>query len=87
MNLESYQAEMHKMMENSALIYSCLIKDIHTEGVVLARKYKLLRTSYNVFMFGTIVATVAFIIASLIQPPKLTATPANNSNKISLHHP
>jgi len=87
MNLESYQTEMHKMMENSALIYSCLIKDIHTEGVVLARKYKLLRTSYNVFMFGTIVATVAFIIASLIQPPKLTATPANNSNKISLHHP
>jgi len=87
MGLESYQIEMHKMMENSALIYGCLIKDIHTEGVVLARKYKLLRTSYNVFMFGIIVATIAFIIASLIQPPKLTPSPTNNSNKVSLHHP
>jgi len=89
MGLDSYETEMHKMMENSGLIYNCLIKDIHTEGIVLARKYKLLRTAYNIFMFGLIAATLAFIIASVIQPPKLTPSAPNNtnSNKISLHHP
>jgi len=72
MSLESYQTEMHRLMESSGLIYNSLIKDIHTEGKVLARKYKLLRTSYNIFMFGLIAATLAFIIVSVMQPPKST---------------
>ena len=86
MSLETYQAEMHKMMDNSGLVYNCLIKDIYTEGKVLARKYKLLRISYNIFMFGLIAATLAFIIAAVMQPPKLTPSPSNNAKKVSVHH-
>lgn len=86
MSLEAYSTEMHKMMESEEMIYDCLIKDVHTEGLVLAKKYRLLRNSYNIFMFGIIAATVAFIIASVIQTPKLTSKSTDNTNKISLHH-
>ena len=40
-----------------------MIKDIYYLGIVLARKYKLLRISYNIFMYGLITAIIAFGIA------------------------
>jgi hypothetical protein len=43
-----------------------MVKDIYFLGVVLARKYRLLRISYNIFMFGMILAVIAFGIASYI---------------------
>jgi hypothetical protein len=32
----------------------------------LGKKYRLLRASYNIFMFGLIVSVIAFIISSLL---------------------
>jgi hypothetical protein len=66
MSLETYTAGMLKVMEDRDFLYGTLIRDLYSQGIVLGRKYKLLRASYNVFMYGLIVSVVAFIIASLL---------------------
>lgn len=66
MHLEEYSAGMEKVMNDKDFLYGTLIRDVYSQGVVLGRKYRLLRVAYNVFMFGLIIAVAAFIIASLI---------------------
>ena len=44
-------------------LYDTLIKDLYYLGLVLDRKYKILRIAYTVFMIGIIVSVSAFIIA------------------------
>jgi hypothetical protein len=85
MSLEAYRTDMHKMMDNTELIYDSLIQDVHTEGKVLAKKYKLLRNSYNIFMFGLIVAILAFIIVAVLQPSPLNPLP-DKPNKAIVQH-
>jgi predicted metal-dependent HD superfamily phosphohydrolase len=63
MGLADYNAGIQKMMDDSDYLYGSLIKDIYSQGVVLGRKYRLLRIAYNVFMFGIVAAVIAFIIA------------------------
>jgi predicted metal-dependent HD superfamily phosphohydrolase len=65
MSYEEYSGAMHAMMEDSDFLYGSLIKDVYSQGVVLSRKYRLLRTAYDVFMFGIIVSVLAFAIATI----------------------
>jgi hypothetical protein len=44
-----------------------MIKDIYYLGKVLGQKYKYLRISYNIFMFGFVIAILSFVIAMLYQ--------------------
>jgi len=64
MPLEDYKYGMEKVMEDKDFLYGSLIKDVYTQGVVLGKKYRLLRVAYNIFMFGLIISVFAFIIAS-----------------------
>ncbi|RYY41717.1 MAG: phosphohydrolase [Chitinophagaceae bacterium] len=61
MELEKYQWAMNELLKDREYIYSSLIKDTYYLGLVLARKYKFLRISYTIFMFGLIAAVLAFI--------------------------
>ena len=63
MKRDDYHWGMNKLMENANFLYSNLIDDIYFLGVVLAQKYKYLRISYNVFMFGIVVAVISFIVS------------------------
>ncbi|ANH83467.1 phosphohydrolase [Niabella ginsenosidivorans] len=63
MHLEDYARGMWKVMGDRDFLYGTLIKDVYSQGVVLGRKYKLLRLAYNIFMFGIVVSVLAFIIA------------------------
>jgi len=65
-SLEEYQWAMSTMMKDTEYLYRVLIKDIHQIGVVLGRKYKLVRLAYNVFMVGLIISVAAFFIATII---------------------
>ena len=69
MDLESYNEGMQKMMEDTDFLYGSLIKDVYAQGIVLGKKYHLLRIAYNVFMFGLIIAVAAYVIASVITQP------------------
>jgi len=62
-SLEEYENAMRRMMGDSDYLYGSLIKDIHHLGVVLGRKYKLIRLAYNVFIVGIIISVLAFAIA------------------------
>ncbi|KAA5536478.1 HD domain-containing protein [Taibaiella lutea] len=65
MNLNDYADGMHQVMEDKEFLYDSLIRDVYSQGVVLGRKYRLLRISYSIFMFGLILAVLSFIIASI----------------------
>lgn len=65
MNLDDYMAGMKEVMNDREFLYGTLIKDVYAQGVVLGRKYRLLRISYNIFMFGLILSVLAFVIASI----------------------
>ncbi|WP_316752294.1 Pycsar system effector family protein [Pedobacter gandavensis] len=66
MSLPEYEGGMLKMMEDRDFLYGSLIRDLYAQGVVLGRKYRLLRVAYNVFMFGIIASVLAFITASVL---------------------
>ncbi|HEX8024408.1 Pycsar system effector family protein, partial [Mucilaginibacter sp.] len=66
MSYQDYSDGMEKMMEDREFLYGSLIRDNYSQGVVLGKKYRLLRASYNIFMFGLIVSVIAFIISSLL---------------------
>ncbi|MET3874606.1 MULTISPECIES: Pycsar system effector family protein [Chitinophaga] len=70
MHLEEYQWGIRQMMDDSDFLYSSMTRDIYYLGVVLGHKYKLLRISYNIFMFGLIISVGAFLIAAIFFPVK-----------------
>lgn len=63
MKRADYHWGMNKLMENANFLYSNLIDDIYFLGVVLAKKYRYLRVSYNIFMYGVVIAVITFIIS------------------------
>lgn len=65
MNYEAYASGMQAMMNDRDFLYGSLTKDVYSQGVVLGRKYRLLRVGYNVFMFGIVASVVSFVIASM----------------------
>jgi predicted metal-dependent HD superfamily phosphohydrolase len=80
--LEEYEWAMATVMTDRNYLYGMLIKDIHQLGVVLARKYRLVRLAYNVFMVGLIIAVTSFTIAALMNS-KEPAT-INNATGVPL---
>ncbi|MCF0059244.1 Pycsar system effector family protein [Dyadobacter sp. CY356] len=65
MAYSDYAAGMQAMMNDRDFLYGSLTKDVYSQGVVLGRKYRLLRVGYNVFMFGIVASVVSFVIASM----------------------
>ena len=66
MSYNDYSNGMIKMMNDREFLYGSLTKDVYSQGVVLGRKYRLLRVGYNVFMFGIVSSVIAFVIASVV---------------------
>jgi predicted metal-dependent HD superfamily phosphohydrolase len=67
MSLPDFDHGMRELMDDRDFLYGSLIKDLHGQGVVLGRKYRLMRTAYNVFMYGIIVSVLSFILAMVIE--------------------
>jgi hypothetical protein len=63
MPLEAYQKGIKQMLGDKEYLYSSLVKDIYYLGVVLGRKYRFLRISYTIFMYGLILSVLAFGLA------------------------
>jgi len=63
MELEDYEWALGELMKNDEDLYSIMIQDQYSLGKVLAKKYKLLRIAYNVFMFGIIISVLSFVFA------------------------
>lgn len=63
MPLDEYEWAVNEMMKDNTYLYNSMIKDLYFLGIVLERKYKLLRITYNIFMVGIIVSFLAFFFA------------------------
>lgn len=63
MPLEDYKWAMNEMMKDREYLYNSMIKDLYFLGIVLEKKYRLLRIAYNIFMIGIVLSVVAFVLA------------------------
>jgi predicted metal-dependent HD superfamily phosphohydrolase len=63
MPIKKYLWGMKQIMNEQEDVYENLIKDLYYLGVVLNRKYTLLRWTYTIFMIGIIASVAAFVIA------------------------
>lgn len=63
MPADEYLWAMNEMMKDKEYLYNSMVKDLYFLGLVLHRKYSLLRTTYTIFMIGIIVSVLAFVIA------------------------
>ncbi len=61
--LDKFEWGISELMEDGDLLYSSLTKDLYFLGLVLARKYRLLRITYNFFMIGLAITAVSFIVS------------------------
>jgi len=60
MDYDHYYEGMKQVMSDSEFLYASLIKDIHSQGIILGNKYKLLRISYTIFMYTLVASVLAF---------------------------
>ncbi len=63
MKLDEYEWAIKELVKDKEYIYSSLTKDLYFLGLVLNRKYNILRWTYTIFMIGIIISVVAFGLA------------------------
>jgi predicted metal-dependent HD superfamily phosphohydrolase len=63
MSLPDFEWAMGEMMKDRDYLYSSMKKDLYFLGLVLDRKYKILRLTYTVFIVGIVISVLAFAIA------------------------
>lgn len=63
MKLDEFEWAMHEMMQDRDYLYGSLTKDLYFLGLVLNRKYDLLRLTYTVFMIGIVISVISFAVA------------------------
>ncbi|HEY4326958.1 MAG TPA: Pycsar system effector family protein [Mucilaginibacter sp.] len=66
MDLKEFEYGIRQMMDDNEFLYGSLIKDIYWQGKVLGRKFRLLRISYDVFMYGMAVSVIAYLVAFFV---------------------
>ncbi len=59
MKREQYEMAMKELMNDREFLYGTMVRDLYYLGVVLARKYALLRVAYLVFMYGMVLAVLS----------------------------
>jgi hypothetical protein len=64
MRLKEYTHRVRETLGDRERLYDTLLEDIYFQGLVLSRKYRLLRTAYNVFMYGLVLSVIAFFLSS-----------------------
>ncbi|TXK71104.1 Pycsar system effector family protein [Mesonia sp. HuA40] len=63
MQFDQYKWAIDEILKDNDYIYEALTKDLYLLGIVLNRKYKLLRWTYTIFMTGIIISVIAFTLA------------------------
>lgn len=69
-SLDEYKWAMNTMMRDPDYLYGSVIQDIYHIGVILGRKYRLVRLAYTIFMIGILVSVTAFVLAMLLHTPQ-----------------
>jgi predicted metal-dependent HD superfamily phosphohydrolase len=67
MKLNDFEWGITEMMQDRDYLYGSLTKDLYFLGLVLNRKYKILRLTYTVFMIGILASVAAFAFSFYMQ--------------------
>ncbi len=59
---QEYLNEMDALINSRKDIYEHMTIDLHNQGLILTRKYKLLSYAYQVFMFGFAFSVLIFLV-------------------------
>ena len=70
MKLTDYEWAIQELIKDKKYVYSSLTKDLYYLGLVLNRKYKLLRLTYTAFMVGMVLSVIAFFVALKFYGPE-----------------
>lgn len=70
MELSQYNWAMNQLIKDKDYIYSSLTKDLYYLGIVLERKYRLLRWTYTIFMIGMVLSVIVFGVALKFYGPE-----------------
>lgn len=80
MKLADFEWAITELLKDKEYVYKSLTKDLYFLGVVLERKYRILRITYTVFMIGIVVSVITFAVAlktngkdidDVLPPPQL----------------
>lgn len=63
MPLDEYYKTLRNLIRKEENIYEALTTDLYYLGIVLNRKYKLLRMTYTIFTIGILASVIAFVLA------------------------
>lgn len=63
LDLDQYEEAVDAVFRDSELLYGNMVRDLYYLGQVLAKKYRYLTISYNVFMLGFVATVVTFLFA------------------------
>lgn len=82
MPIDDFHYGMMEMIRDEEFLYSSMTRDLYYLGVVLAKKYTFLRICYNIFLFGIIIAVLAFVFA-VVYHNATTELPLNSTSSIA----
>jgi hypothetical protein len=60
MTAEEYEQALDRIMQDRALLYGTIKRDIYRLGIDLSHRYIHIQRAYGVFLFGIVLATVVF---------------------------
>ncbi|MEO8109045.1 MAG: Pycsar system effector family protein [Ginsengibacter sp.] len=66
MNFDTYCNFMLHVMSDKQSLYIIMLRNIYEQGIVLGKKYKMLKIAYNVFMYGLVVSVIAFMVSYMV---------------------
>lgn len=64
MNFDEYRDSMLQVMNDRQILYVTMLRNLYEHGIVLGKKYRMLKAAYNVFMYGLVISVIAFLISS-----------------------
>ena len=76
---EDYVTGMTELIRDSDRLYVSMLRDIYNLGAVLERKFRLLRISYTIFMWGLVAGVALFVAVFLGVVMFGTQAPAGTS--------
>lgn len=88
MKLEDFEWAISELLQDKNYVYNSLTKDLYFLGQVLDRKYRILRTTYTIFMSGMIISVIAFAVSFKFSPTaKLDDVLKPEVNSMNLFQP
>lgn len=66
LNYDDYLKAVKDMMKDDEHLYSTLLKNQYELGKILAKKFRLVKIAYNVFMAGIIFTVIVFLLNYLV---------------------